>query len=504
MDREHLLVNRLKAYGETDACPMHMPGHKRQMGEAFLREFPNPFSMDITEIDGFDNLHHAEGILKESMEWAAGVYGADKTWYLVNGSSCGILSAICGTVKPGERILMSRNCHKSAYHGVILSRAEADYVYPQILDDLGIQGGILAADVEKRLRERPDTKAVLIVSPTYDGVVSDVEAIAKVAHCHGIPLIVDEAHGAHFPFGKGLFPKSALECGADLVIQSLHKTLPSLTQTAVMHGRAGRVDFARVERFLQMFQSSSPSYVFMAAMEQCIWEMEQQGAGQMQEFYRRLQMLREHLKGLNQLKLLGPEVLSRKETKGAVGLDLSKIVVSCRGCGVSGETLGDWLRERYHIEMEMCGADYVVAITTYLDREEDLQRLETALLELDGELAVREALDGEKPERKALDQEGRGTIPKNGKEPAAAMPFPRICRSLSEAAEWALTERNLIDCAGEISGEFIYLYPPGIPLVAPGELVTEEIIWLVEAYKKMSLPVQGMADKTARRLKVLS
>lgn len=481
MDREDLLVNRLKTYGETDACPMHMPGHKRQMGEAFLREFPNPFSIDITEIDGFDNLHHAEGILKDSMEWAAGVYGADKTWYLVNGSSCGILSAVCGTVKPGERILMSRNCHKSAYHGVILSQAEADYVYPQTLDSLGIQGGILASDVEKKLKEQPDIKAVLIVSPTYDGVVSDVAAIAEVAHGYGIPLIVDEAHGAHFPFGKGLFPKSALECGADLVIQSLHKTLPSLTQTAVMHGRSGRVDFGRVERFLQMFQSSSPSYVFMAAMEQCIWEMEQNGALQMEEFYGRLQNLRERLKRLNCLQLLGPEVLGRKETEGVFDLDLSKIVVSCRGCVVSGETLGDWLRERYHIEMEMCGADYVVAITTCLDREEDLQRLGTALMELDGELAVQKLSDDRK----------------------SVLPLPQICRSLSEAAQCAQTERSLADCAGEISGEFIYLYPPGIPIAAPGERITEEIIRLVEAYKKMGLPVQGMEDRTAERIKVL-
>lgn len=482
MDKEHLLVNKLKKYGAADTCPMHMPGHKRQTGEAFLGAFPNPFSIDITEIDGFDNLHNAEGILKDSMEWAAGVYGADKTWYLVNGSSSGILSAICGTVKPGERILMSRNCHKSAYHGVILSHAEVDYVYPQTLENLGIQGGILASDVEKKLKKQPDTKAVLIVSPTYDGAVSDVAAIAEVVHGYGIPLIVDEAHGAHFPFGKGLFPKSALDCGADLVIQSLHKTLPSLTQTAVMHGRSGQVDFVRIDRFLQMFQSSSPSYVFMASMEQCIWEMAQNGAGQMQAFNRRLQNLRGKLKGLKRLRLLGPEILEREKYAGVFDLDLSKIVVSCRGCGISGEMLGDWLRDRYHIEMEMCGADYVVAITTYLDREEDLQRLGTALLELDGELAELDVPDWEKPD----------------------LPRPQICRNLSDAVECQLKERNLADCAGEISGEFIYLYPPGIPIVAPGELVTEEIIRLVEAYKEMKLPVQGMADRAAKRLKVLT
>ena len=490
MDREQLLVNKLKNYGASEACPMHMPGHKRQTGESFLRKFPNPFSIDITEIDGFDNLHHPEGILKDSMEWAADVYGADKTWYLVNGSSCGILSAVCGTVKPGERILMSRNCHKSAYHGVILSQAEADYVYPQTLENLGIQGGILASDVEKKLEEQPDIRAVLIVSPTYDGVVSDVEGIAEVVHQHGIPLIVDEAHGAHFPFGKGVFPRSALDCGADLVIQSLHKTLPSLTQTAVMHGRAGRVDFGRIEWFLQMFQSSSPSYVFMAAIEQCIWEMSQNGVMQMQKFAGRLQNLRSQLKELRRLRLLGAEVLDGKENDGVFALDMSKIVVSCRSCGISGETLGDWLRQRYHIEMEMCGADYVVAITTYLDQEKDLYRLGTALLELDRELAKRE--------RDAGRLERRG---KKGLE--AAMPRPQIRRKLFETVQCPQKAENLANCVGKISGEFVYLYPPGIPIVAPGELITAEILQMINRYKEMKLPVQGMEDKEAKRLKVL-
>lgn len=487
MERNKLLVNRLREYGETDACPMHMPGHKRQIGEPFLGTFPNPFSIDITEIDGFDNLHHAEGILRDSMEWAAGVYGVDRTWYLVNGSSCGILSAVCGTVRPGERILMSRNCHKSAYHGAILAHAEVDYVYPQALEHLGIQGGILASDVEKKLKEQPDTKAVLIVSPTYDGVVSDVEAIAETVHRYGIPLIVDEAHGAHFPFGGEVFPKSAIDCGADLVIQSLHKTLPSLTQTAVLHGRCGRVDVSRVERFLQMFQSSSPSYVFMAAIEQCIWEMAENGASRMAGFGEQLAMLRRQLGTLKRLKVPEKGDLKMQEHSGVFDLDPSKILVSCRGCGVNGETLGEWLRQRYQIEMEMCGADYAVAITTCLDGEERLARLGNALYELDQEL---------------LAQTGRADW--IGTERALSMPRPQICRNLFQAAEAFQTERELSDCAGEISGEFIYLYPPGIPIVAPGERITEEIMDLIHAYKRMGLPVQGMADPQAKRLNVLA
>ena len=235
MREDQLLINRLKTYASGPFYPFHMPGHKRLVcleteknAGMGAMDFPNPFLMDITEIEGFDNLHHAQGILRRSMEWAANIYGSRKTWYLINGSTCGILAAVCGCTRPGGRILMSRNCHKSAYHAAYLNQLDISYVYPQRIPGLGIQGGILPEDVEKALKGQRDIQAVLIVSPTYDGVVSDVEKIAETVHRAGLPLIVDEAHGAHFHFGA-IFPDSALDCGADVVIQSVHKTLPSLT-----------------------------------------------------------------------------------------------------------------------------------------------------------------------------------------------------------------------------------------------------------------------------------
>ena len=189
MRQQDLLIHKLKEYAGSDMYPFHMPGHKRtgDMG------FPDPFTMDITEVDGFDNLHHPEGILKSSMDWAAQVYGADQTYYLVNGSSSGILSAVCGAVPRGGRILVSRNCHKSVYHGICLNQLKASYVYPQEIEGLGIQGGITAEDVDRMLNRYMDTQAVLIVCPTYDGIVSDIEAIARIVHRAGLPLIVDEA-----------------------------------------------------------------------------------------------------------------------------------------------------------------------------------------------------------------------------------------------------------------------------------------------------------------------
>lgn len=518
LKKEELLLTRLTEYNQSGAVPFHMPGHKRVKENDMLRSFPNPYSIDITEIDGFDNLHHPEGILKQSMEWAAGVYHTEHTYYLINGSSSGILSAISAAVRPGGKILMSRNCHKAAYHGVILNHLEPRYVYPQILEDMGIQGGISPSDVENILQIGPIPQAVLIVSPTYDGIVSDVKKIADIVHGYGIPLIVDEAHGAHFPFGGGVFPESAFACGADVVIQSLHKTLPSFTQTAVLHVQGERVDRERLERYLQMYQSSSPSYVFMAGIERCIYEMEQHGNCYMKDFAKRLEQVRERLSRMKHLKLMQKNCVGNASV---FDMDMSKIVVSCRGCIVgitecrqsgslnglngldgvlTGERLSNWLRRQYHLEMEMSGADYVVAITTYLDDSERLERLTDALTEIDALIKRDELTETDRM------KETNGAIVADVPEWATrkwSICTPEIRVNPAEAAEAEYEALGLEQCAGRISAEFIYLYPPGIPIVAPGELVTEEIVEQVQYYKKIGLPVQGMADRNSDKLRVL-
>lgn len=483
MKQNALLLDQLISYSRTDQYPFHMPGHKR-----IGYDFPNPYSIDITEIDGFDNLHHAEGILRESMDWAASVYGADHTYYLVNGSSGGILSAITAAVSSDGKILVSRNCHKSVYHGVILNGLNVEYVYPQFIEPLGIQGGILAEDVEKSLAENSDIQAVLIVSPTYDGIVSDIGRIADVVHQRGIPLIVDEAHGAHFSFGCDAgFPCSALACGADLVIQSVHKTLPSFTQTAVLHLRDGLVIRERLERYLQMFQSSSPSYLFMAGIEMCIDRMEKDGDACMRAFAGRIGEMRGRLASMKHLRLAGKELCGQY---GIYDVDESKLVISVRDCVwindagqaayVDGAWLDQVLRDEFHLEMEMSGADYVVAITTFMDTQEGLERLTDALLKIDGRLQKR---------RQDAVTDMIGT--------------PVIRMKMSVAVDARYEELEIVNCVGRISTEFIYLYPPGIPIVAPGELVTGEIVKTVLQYRKLGLPVQGMADVHASRLRVV-
>ena len=504
------LLERLTEYAGSDAYPFHMPGHKRrEIPDGIPGGFPDPYGIDITEIDGFDNLHHAEGILKDAMETAAAIYGADRSWYLVNGSTCGILSAVFATTENGGKILTARNCHKAVYHAICLNRLEAEYLYPEEITEFGINGGIRAEDVRKALEKDAmrcagnsgdvrgkitKIQAVLITSPTYEGVVSDIRAIADAAHEYGIPLIVDEAHGAHLEYADQChgFPKSALEYGADLVIQSLHKTLPSFTQTAILHVKGKLVDQDRVSRYLSMFQTSSPSYLFMAGMERCIRYMDGDGRNEMIRYEERLEHFMERMEGLQVLEILDREICGKYRT--VVGWDPSKIVVSTmRAEEFHGEELAETLRRKYHLEMEMTAPEYVIAMTSLMDTEEGFERLGTALLEIDG--ALRHCVEPEQQKEKGESKEKERCETPEVTESKVLHPVRRmlICEAMN-----ADTERTALqNTVGKVSAEFVYLYPPGIPIIAPGEVFTDAIVEKIMAYKAAGLLVQGPADPDA-------
>lgn len=474
---EKYLLDRLEEYGNSDYYPFHMPGHKRKnMMEG--REFPSPWSIDITEIDGFDNLHHPEGILKRSMEKAAAVYGADHTYYLVNGSTCGILSAVCGTVPPGGKILMARNCHKSVYNGLVLNRLTPVFLYPQMPPDCGYPGSIRPEDVENCLKEdhNRSVRAVLVTSPTYEGIVSDIRAIAGIAHRYGIPLIVDEAHGAHLSFAaeQSGFPEPALSCGADVVIQSLHKTLPCFTQTALLHLKGKLADREKVERYLGIFQSSSPSYLFMAGIEQCIFYMNGSGRKKMEQYGN---MLRNFFTSAAELRNLEVPDGFEESGDGIFSRDPSKIVISTKKAGnMDGNRLGELLRSRYHLEMEMCAPEHVVAMTSPADTEIGFSRLIGALKEIDEAL---EREQGKEMEKVKTD-----------------IPPAEVCMPPDRALNSQAERRNMKEAAGTVSAEFVYLYPPGIPVLAPGERIREEAVFMIQQFLKAGLPVQGLSDRS--------
>ena len=482
------LYRKLADYGASDYYAFHMPGHKRLVGE-----FENPFHMDITEIDGFDDLHHpeSEGILTEAQRRAARVFGAEETHFLVNGSTAGILSAISGCTKQGGTLLMARNCHRSAYHGAELRGLKTEYLYPQYLEELGINGAVLPEDVEKALNEKKEIQAVMIVSPTYDGVCSDVERIAAICHSFGVPLIVDQAHGAHFRFSE-YFPEDAVSAGADVVIHSVHKTLPAMTQTALLHVQGEIANRERIRKFLSIYQSSSPSYVLMASIDACVDLIERDGEELFAKHVRELKNFRESCRELKWLYLAGldseKDGIWQLEAKLAefgqtADFDRSKLLISVRranlaGAGLTGEELSRILRERYHIQMEMSGPDYVVGIAGIADSEEGFGRLAEALHELDQDMDEKIPV-------------GVSTADKVSAK-SNALPRLKAVLTIGEAAEAEGACRPLAACEGAVAGNYVYLYPPGIPVLAPGERVTEELLKCIEEWLEAGYEVHGL------------
>lgn len=438
-----------------------------------------PYDIDITEIEGFDDLHHAEGILKEAQERAAALYHAEETHFLINGSTAGILSAIMGCVPPGGRILAARNCHKSVYHAIEMQQLSPVFVYPDYDVRRGINGEISPEDIEEQLVRFPDIRAVVIVSPTYDGVVSDVKKIAEIVHRFGIPLIVDEAHGAHFGFHP-YFPENANILGADLVIHSLHKTMPAPTQTALIHMNGTCFDREAVRRFLHMLQTSSPSYILMSGIDECIRLISERGEKLFAEYTDNLKQLRSALKGMQNLQLL--------ETKS---FDYSKILISVKDCKITAKEIYKLLLEKYHLQMEMAAGTYILAMTAVGDTRAGMDRLQRALLEINAE-----AGDGVLMPDAAIQR--KDEMAQNAElfrmEPAKVV---YTCAQMRERLREGAGAESIRweNCGGCISAEYVYLYPPGIPLLVPGERVTEHIVQQLCTYRELGFTIQGAAKE---------
>lgn len=478
------LYKKLVAYNESDYYGFHMPGHKRNQDKTGCHL---PYGLDITEIDGFDDLHHAKGILKEAQTRASNLYGGDESFFLVNGSTSGILSAVLGCTLRGDAILVGRNCHKSVYHSIYMNELRPVYLFPQFVSGIELNGPISVADVRQSLREHPDIRAVVITSPTYDGVISDVKGIAEVVHESGIPLIVDEAHGAHLGFHP-YFPENSNRLGADVVIHSLHKTLPALTQTALLHMNGNLVDRQSIQLYLHMMQTSSPSYVLMASMDVCLEGIEEKGSGYFGPYVEMLERARRELKDLRYLELVETDFY-----------DKSKMVISVKNSrfsdsktrGLLSSQLYDILLKKYHLQMEMKAGSYVLAMTSVADTEEGMQRLVKALLEIDCEmekLEVQSSLTG-------TAKDVHFELPKlNQKYTVAEVENMR--RTLPGKQEKGIPEiifgKSWKECVGYVSSEYAYVYPPGIPLIVPGEIISGEVCGLLEMYKTLGFSIEGL------------
>lgn len=470
------VYQKLAELGESDYYPYHMPGHKRNLHGDMPAQW---VKTDITEIDGFDNLHQAEGLLLKAQKRASVLCHSDESYFLVNGSTCGILSAVSASIPFGGSILMARNCHKASYHAAYLRQLSIHYLYPE-MNEINISEPVTASRVKAGMEAHPQCKAVLIVSPTYEGRIADVAAIAQVVHERNGILIVDEAHGAHLGFSP-LFAKNSNQCGADLVIQSVHKTLPALTQSAVLHVNSDRVNRERLQRFLRIYQTSSPSYPLMAGIDNAMEIIEKQGVALFENFYRQFTSMTDILGNCKHLRILGGD-----------RQDIGKLVIDTSTTNISGSELYQILLQRYHLQPEMAAPDYCLAMFTVADTPDGYERMTRALLEIDKDLVS----------KKTENPPARADADHNKKEQRQLSEIVSPCAlekqekvKLSEAWDSDGEMVPLEQAIGRKAGDFVNLYPPGIPLLVPGEPMTGLLCEELTKSLNQGLNVQGIIKK---------
>ena len=459
------LTHKLLKYAEGDVLPMHMPGHKRS--ERFVHLTPLSVKCDITEIDGFDDLNCPEGVFLESERLAARLWGSEETVYSVNGSSGCILASVrCALkCKTGKKVLLCRASHKSVYHALELCGARSVYL-KQRLTSFGFCASADPEEVRRALEAESDIALVVITSPTYEGVISDVETIARICHERGVPLMVDEAHGAHLGL-HGVFPVGAVKSGADLVVQSLHKTLPCLTQTALVHVSGSLVDKTELRRQMSIFQTSSPSYLLSASVDGAVRLLaSDEGRGILKTWYESLVCTRECLSGLENIRLF-------EKCDGIFDYDPSKFVLSGEG-----RKLSEYFRREHKIELEMASPEYVIAMTGAGDTAETLSRFEKAVKCADNFFLT--------PRENNIYTE---------------IFVPEMKLTFSEAVTRESECCDLEEAIGRVSAGYVYAYPPGVPIVAAGEVIDGAAVRQIKSLSEAGFSLRGVKNGKVSVLK---
>lgn len=475
------LFDVLMEYVDRNTIPFHVPGHKK--GDGMDDKFKNfvgnnVLSIDVTVFKLVDSLHHPSGAIKRAQELAADAYGADKAFFSIHGTSGAIQAMILSVVSQGDKIIIPRNVHKSVTAGVILSGAVPVYMQPEIDSTIGVALGVTPETVEKTLENNPDAKAVLIINPTYYGVATDIKRIAQIVHSYNIPLIVDEAHGPHLGFNDRL-PVSAMHAGADMCAQSTHKIIGSLTQSSLLQVRGELIDMNRVQQVMNLLQTTSPSYILMASLDVARMQIATKGKELLDKAIDLAEYAREEINKIPGLYCFGKEVLTKK---GAYAFDPTKLTICCRDLGITGYELDQILADKYHIQVEMSDLYNALAVGSFGDTREKIDSLLFALREI--------SLEYSGILRKRCEVIDIPQIPDQVLSPREAFNSSKVSLPLDESA-------------GQISGEFLLAYPPGIPVLCPGERITPEIINYVDEMKNAGLYVQGTEDPDVNYIKVL-
>lgn len=462
---------------------MHMPGHKRS-AEQLPRDLP--WALDVTEVGAFDNLYAPEGILADAQALSASLWGSGQAFFLVGGSTAGILSAIRAYTKPGDRILVARNCHMSVFHAIELCGLSAVYMDLPIIQPFAVFGSLQLDALDEVLRHEPEIRLAVVTSPTYDGVLSNIRAIAERLHRCGIPLIVDEAHGPHLYFYEAADVKQAalaLNSGADAVVHSLHKTLPSLTQTGVLHVRDDEAKGREVLRQLMIFQSSSPSYPLMASIDHCCRLMAERGSELAAVHADRLKYFYQEAAGFRQLRLM--QLYDAEEVFCA---DRSRLLIYTGASGKNGGWLAERLSRAYQIEVEQVTGSHILALSTMYDSEKNIHLLLQALREIDQTLSLR-AKTYEGTQRDIYQE--------------TSLPLPKESIPISEVVMRAACFVSPEEGIGRLSAEYVWCYPPGVPVLIPGQRISDEFTAWLSDQQARQVSVKSSSGELPERLQVL-
>ena len=481
--QETPIFSELVKHAERAPIQFHIPGHKQGIGvDSDFGEFigKNALSIDLINIYPLDDLHQPSGIIDQAQKLAANVFDADYTFFSVQGTSSAIMAMILSVCSEGDKIIIPRNAHKSIYSAIIFAGAVPVYVNPVRDDYLGIEHGVTIKAVESALMQHPDAKAVLLINPTYYGICARLEEIVDLVHQHGIPVLVDEAHGTMLHFHDSL-PMSAMQAGADMAATSIHKQGGAMTQSSILNVKEGRVSIKRVQTMMSMLTTTSTSYILLASLDTTRRQLALKGKQLAEEALELADYARKEINNISGLFCFGEELLGKE---GIYAHDRTKLCIYVRSLGITGLQAEQWLREYCNIEVELSDMNNILCLVTLGDSPMNIDFLILALRKMAGWFG--------------------GRTSSNKYEPIMLPDIPRLLLPPRKAFHAQTETLSLQDAEGRIISEFIYAYPPGIPIFVPGEEVTQSHISYILKHLEAGLPMKGAEDTTLRFVKVVA
>lgn len=475
------LYHGLLEHVKKDPVQFHIPGHKKGNGmDPEFRNFigDNALSIDLINIGPLDDLHYPKGMIKQAQQLAAEAFGADHTFFSVQGTSGAIMTMIMSVCGPGDKIIVPRNVHKSVMSAIIFAGAIPIFIHPEVDKNLGISHGITIESVQHALDLHPDAKGLLVINPTYFGISADLKTIVDLAHSYNIPVLVDEAHGVHIHFHEAL-PMSAMQAGADIAATSVHKLGGSMTQSSILNMRGDLISYKRVQSILSMLTTTSTSYLLLASLDVARKRLATEGKELIDKTINLAQYIRRQINDIEHLYCVGEEIL---ESDSAFDYDPTKLIISVKDLGLTGHDAEEWLRQNYRIEVEMSDLYNILCIITPGDSEKEANILIDALKAL-----------AEERKDKASKVEARVMLPN----------IPLLALTPRDAFYSETELINFDESVGRVIAEFIMVYPPGIPIFIPGEIITEDNLTYIKRNMEAGLPVQGPEDYDFKKLRVI-